>query len=52
MSQPAEKDEMPALLPKAPEWTHLIETYDVMRLIPKDPEDPASGRCLCSLLAR
>ncbi len=46
MSKPAEKGKLQALLPKAPEWTHLIATLDVMRLIPKDPEDPASDRHL------
>jgi hypothetical protein len=54
MSQPAEKGKLLALLPQAPEWTHLIETLGVMRLILKYPEDPASERRLrvCSLLVR
>ena len=51
MYQPAEKGGLLALLPQAPEWTHFIETLDVMRLIPKDPASERRLR-VCSLLVR
>ena len=50
MSQPAIEGKLLALLPgpQAPEWTHVIETLDVMRLIPKDPASERRLR-VCSL---
>ena len=44
MSQPADKDKMLMLPAMAAEYIGFIETFDAMRLVPKDPDDPESEK--------
>ena len=44
MAQPAEKDKILMLLAMAPEYIDFIQTFDAMRLVPKDPDDPDSEK--------
>ena len=44
MSQPADKDKMFMLPAMAAEYIGFIETFDAMRQVPKDPDDPESEK--------
>ena len=44
MSQPAEKDKMLLLPAVAKDYMDFIETFEEMRLVPKDPDDPGSEK--------
>jgi hypothetical protein len=44
MSQPADKDKMLMLPSMAAEWIGFIETFEDMRLVPKDPDDTESEK--------
>ena len=42
MTQVAEKDKLLVLLAMTPEWMEFMETFDAIRTVPKDPDDPQS----------
>ena len=44
MSQPADKDKMFMLPAMAAEYIGFIQTFDAMRQVPKDPDDPESEK--------